>query len=188
MDNDGSPGQVASIDQGTSPKVGKVASEGTSEARASSSSDWRAWNEVNKIHHRCSSPCESRCSQSHSTREARKFEKAVEVMSDVDGPAVEALRADIEEGSECSFGAHSGCADSAVRIFHHEVRTVVGRDRCATSCRARVINRSQGQVGAVAVRGGPVCRPSRSRITSGVSNKWSMCCSRSGMHWRKSCK
>ena len=43
MDDDGSPGRVASIDQDTSPKVGKVASEGTSEARASSSSDWGAW-------------------------------------------------------------------------------------------------------------------------------------------------
>ena len=57
---------------------------------------------------------------------ARKLEKALEVMSDVDGPTVEALRAELKK------------VQNAVSV---QVRTAVGRDRCATSCRARVIDR-----------------------------------------------
>ena len=91
-----------------------------------------------------SSACESRFGQSHTAQErARKLEKALEVMSDVEGPAVEALHAELK-GSERCFSADIGRADSAVRIFHHEVQTAVARDRRATSCRG-VVDRSQGQ-------------------------------------------
>ena len=64
---------------------------------------------------------------------ARKLEKALEVMSDVEGPAVEAIRVRTEEGSERCCSPNIGRADSAVRIVHHEVRTPVGRDRRATT-------------------------------------------------------
>ena len=87
----------------------------------------------------------------------------------------------IKEGLEGSFGAQ--CADSAVRIFHHELRTAVGRDRCATSCRARVIDRSQGQrLRSEAAQ----CRPSRSRIIGGVTHGEFVAVG-AGC-WRKSCK
>ena len=64
-------------------------------------------------------------------------------MSGMEGPAVEALHAE-PKGPERCFSADIGRADSAVRIFHHEVQTAVGRDRRATSCRG-VVDRSQGQ-------------------------------------------
>ena len=87
--------------RGPRPKVGKVASEGTSEARASSSSDWRAWNEgthLNEIYNGCSSPCVSPdAARATAQEKARKLENSLEVMSDVDGPAVEALRAELKK-------------------------------------------------------------------------------------------
>ena len=105
-------------------------------------------------------------------------------MSDVDGPSVEAL-AELKKVQNAVSVPTVDVQIQAVRIFHHEVRTAVGRDQC----NELPSNRSQGQVGAVAVRGGPVCRPSRFRITGWRhSIKWSICCNQSGMHWRKSCK
>ena len=158
VDDDGSPGRVASIDQWTTPLVGKAPQprqkpapavrqtgvhgmKGPTTAKSTTDAVFRV------------SPDLARAT---AREKARKLETALQVMSDVDG-------------------------------LHHEVRKAVGRDRCATSCRTRVIDRSQGQVGAVAVRGGPVCRPSRFRITGRHSNAWSIC-SRRRMHWRKSCK
>ena len=160
MDDDGSPGRVASIDQGTTPKVGKVASEGTSvpsKAGASSSSDWRAGNEgirLCEIYTGCSS---------------RKLEKALEVMSDVDGPAVEALRAELKE-------VQNAASVPTLDVQIQQCKTFIMRsERWLAEIDAQrvaeqeslIADQSQGQVGAVAVRGGPVCRPSRIRITGG---------------------
>ena len=117
MDDTGSPGWMASIDQG----------------RAYSCETCNG----------SSSECESDSARATAQERARKLEKALEVMSDVEGPAVEALHAELK-GSERCFSADIGRADSAVRIFHHEVQTVVARDRRATSCRG-VVDRSQGQ-------------------------------------------
>ena len=68
----------------------------------------------------------------------RKLEKALEVMSDVEGPAGRSKR---------RGGASIGRSGGAVRIFHIKIAATVGRAGQTTSGRGRTLGRSQGPVG-----------------------------------------
>ena len=95
VDDHRSPGRVGAVDQASFP----------SETNATSPSVWRAGDKGarhTKTCNRSGSAGESRLGQSHSSREARKLEKALEVMSDVDGPAVEALRVELKKAQNAS--------------------------------------------------------------------------------------
>ena len=105
MDDHGSPGRVGAVDQGTTSKVREVASSFPSETNASSPSVWRAGEKDAVIPRpatdpvRCVSPDLARVT---AQERARKLENALEVMSDVDRPAVEALRVELKKTQNAS--------------------------------------------------------------------------------------
>ena len=90
---------MAAAHQGTAPEVGEVASQVTtnpSEAGTSSSSVWCAARGLQSLQNlqRLVSPDIARAV---AQEKARKLEKALEVMTDVEGPAVDALRAELKK-------------------------------------------------------------------------------------------
>ena len=102
MVDSGGPRWVASGHQGAAPEVGEVASEDTSsasEAGTSSSSAWCA--EGHKVFAKPATDPALRVSPDvarvAAQEKARKIEKALEVMTDVEGPAVDALRAELKK-------------------------------------------------------------------------------------------
>ena len=105
MVDSGGSGRVASGYQGAAPKVGEVAyedSSSASEAGTSSSSAWCAGEQgPYGLCKTCNGPSvarQPRRGPSGSARESsQKLEKALEVMSDVEGPAVDALRAELKK-------------------------------------------------------------------------------------------
>ena len=81
---------------------------------------------------------------------ARKLEKALEVMSDVEGPAVEAIRVELKEAQNAAAVPTLDVQiQQCVSFITRSERRLAEID--ATRCRGGVVDRSQGEVGAITI-------------------------------------
>ena len=116
--------------------------------------------------------CEPR-QQPRSSREARlkvtKLEKALEVMGDADGPAVECLKGELEKAQQCGEEATSPAGGGRVPQVHHSVREALLRAGRRTPFRGEGTRRGE-RFGAVGNRAGrsPKGGLARSRAPGGV--------------------
>ena len=94
---------------------------------------------------RCVSPYLARVT---AQERARKLEKALEVMSDVEGPA---LRVELKKAQNAAAVPPLDGQIQQCESFISRSERPVGRDRRTKTCRGRVVDESQGEVGAVAV-------------------------------------